>query len=201
MVSDDCTPVYRQQPGCTQVIEGMQRLGYRPVSDTPCTPPHPRLRPSHYCELEVLFVQPGLPAASHEPYFAFHSIHAKCAASIESQSAMHGPSARLLTSRRVRSGCSSTSTYTARTAREAARPSSAPSGSGQVVATMGALTLPGETRRRWLHGYVSRRWVGLSAHAHGTVGYTCPQACFAVGNVSAEMADVHKFKRGHCPWH
>ena len=81
VVSDDCTPVYWQQPGCTQVIEGMQRLGYRPVSDTPCTPPHPRLRPSHYCELEVLFVQPGLPAASHEPYLAFHSIHAKCAAS------------------------------------------------------------------------------------------------------------------------
>ena len=48
VVSDDCTPVYWQQPGCTQVIEGMQRLGYRPVSDTPCTPPHPRLRPSHW---------------------------------------------------------------------------------------------------------------------------------------------------------
>jgi hypothetical protein len=117
---------------------------------------------------------------------------------------------RLLTSRRVRSGCSPTSTYTARTAREATGPSSAPSsllhaltpsGSGRVVATMGYLTLPGETRRRWLHGYVSRRWAGFSAHAHGTVGYTCPQACFAVGNVSAEMADVHKFKRAHCPFH
>ena len=103
--------------------------------------------------------------------------------------------------RRARSGCSPTSTYTARTAREATRPSSAPSGSGQVVATMGYLTLPGETRRRWLHGYVSRRWAGLSAHAHGAVGYTCPQACFAVGNVSAETADVHTFKRGYCPWH
>ena len=69
-----------------------------------------------------------------------------------------------------------------------------------MVATMGYLTLPGETRRRRLHGYVSRRWAGLSAHAHGAVGYTCPQACFALGNVSAEMADVHTFKRGHCPY-
>ena len=77
MVADDCTPVYLLQPGCTHVIEGMHRLGYRPVSDTPCTPPQPRLTPSHYCELEILFVQPVLPMESHEPYLAFHNIHTK----------------------------------------------------------------------------------------------------------------------------
>ena len=46
VVADDCTPVYLQQPSCTQVIEGMHRLGYRPVSGTPCTPPQPRLSPA-----------------------------------------------------------------------------------------------------------------------------------------------------------
>lgn len=77
MVSDDCTPVYVQQPNCTQVVQEMHRLGYRPVSGTPCTPPKPRLNPSRYCELDILFVQPMLPLASHEPYLAFHNIHTK----------------------------------------------------------------------------------------------------------------------------
>ena len=69
-----------------------------------------------------------------------------------------------------------------------------------MVATIGPVKLPGETRRRKLPAYVSRRWAGFSAHAHGIAGYICPKACFAVGNVSAEVADVHTFKQGNCPW-
>lgn len=113
---------------------------------------------------------------------------------------IHDLSAHLLTSRRLlRSGCSPTGTYTARTTREEATRQS--SESDEAMVTIGRIMLPGETRRQELPVYKSRRWVGLSAHAHGTSGYMCPQACFDVGNVSAEMADVRRFGRGHCPWY
>lgn len=69
-----------------------------------------------------------------------------------------------------------------------------------MVATIGPVKLLGETRPRLLPAYVSRRWAGFSGHAHGIAGYTCPQVCFAVGNVSAEKADVKTLKKGRCPW-
>ena len=49
--------------------------------------------------------------------------------------------------------------------------------------------------------YGSRRWRGFSAHAHGATGYSCPQACFHLGNVSAELEDVRTFRRAQCPWY
>ena len=171
VVSDDCTPVYVGQPVCTQVVAAMSQLGYQPVSTTPCSPPQRRLLPSHWCELNILFVQSSLPTASHEPYLGFHTIHTN--------------------------GCSK-DTFTARTAAEVMR--LAPR-SDQVVATTGPIVLAGETRRRRLPAFVSRRWTGFSAHAHGAAGYLCPQACFKSGNVSAELTDVRTLRRGQCPWY
>ena len=174
VVSDDCVPVYLQQPRCSEVVAAMAQLGYRPVSATPCTPPQRRLVPSHWCELNILFVQPTLPLASHEPYLSFHTIHTN--------------------------GCAK-ETYTARTAAQTSRLAELAGGSDQVVATFGAIVLPGETRRSRLPAYVSRRWRGFSAHAHGATGYSCPQACFHLGNVSAELEDVRTFRRAQCPWY
>lgn len=56
VVSDDCKPVYVKQPRCSEVVERMGKLGFKPLTPIPCTPQMPRLRANHYCELDYVFI-------------------------------------------------------------------------------------------------------------------------------------------------
>ena len=79
VVSDDCAPLYDGQPKCSEVVRRMQDLGFRPIQPVRCTPigrrkmhapdrPHRR---GGVCELNILFLGPGvpIPPAPARPHF------------------------------------------------------------------------------------------------------------------------------------
>ena len=56
VISDDCKPVYLDQPRCTAVMMHMAQLGFEPLTPMPCAPRFERHKANHFCELEVVFV-------------------------------------------------------------------------------------------------------------------------------------------------
>ena len=57
VISDDCKPVYLNQPRCSEVIARMGSLGFKPLTPIPCEPRNlTRLRANHFCELEYVFI-------------------------------------------------------------------------------------------------------------------------------------------------
>lgn len=80
VVSDDCAPVYTQQPTCSEVVAAMAALGFAPLTPLPCTPALSRgPRANHRCELEYVFVNARLgvtaadgPEWARELYFEHH---------------------------------------------------------------------------------------------------------------------------------
>eukprot|EP00966_Prymnesium_polylepis_P084327 1951769-Prymnesium_polylepis.1 len=78
VVSDDCTPLYKSQPHCSQVVDVMRDLGFVPVRPTRCTPIFPRHKANHFCEMEILFVQASRApeqVALDDPLLFYHNIH------------------------------------------------------------------------------------------------------------------------------
>ena len=79
VVSDDCKPVYQNQPRCSEVVQRMAGLGFAPLTPLPC---HPlmgnRHRVNHYCELEYVFVnqREGINAENtRDEWFGYHQGH------------------------------------------------------------------------------------------------------------------------------
>ena len=76
VVSDDCKPVYTNQPRCSEVVKRMRALGFEPLAPIPCSPPISRQVMSHFCELEYVFVnaRAGVSAvATRDDIFEHHN--------------------------------------------------------------------------------------------------------------------------------
>jgi len=80
VVSEDCTPIYENQPKCTEIVQTMSKLGFETLGPVPCVPAFRRFQMNHYCELEIVFYQKRLRALGFSRVvlrfvYELHNIH------------------------------------------------------------------------------------------------------------------------------
>lgn len=208
VVADDCRPIYLGQPRCSHVMTTMRRLGFVPASHTPCTPPFPRRKANHLCELEVLFVQArrfSPPAAPTRPSSSSLASPLASPPPINSTEAAtrlladHGP---FLMYHNINShGCDPDLVYNASTAPRIMR--SPPP--GRVVVGNGARE-PGFRAAKGLpwaypplvrRGNLTTATAFTSPHARGVYPYICPRLC---KEASPEESRYVNRRGGACPF-
>ena len=79
VVSDDCRPLYANQPKCTEIVAAMGASGFSPLGPVRCVPSFPRR--SQRCELDIVFKNAAAESEASDVIYEHHKLfHNGCEA-------------------------------------------------------------------------------------------------------------------------